>query len=240
MQTKTVEILGTAVLEAYIQKPSKEMPNQVRRRAILVLPGGGYHMCSDREAEPVALAYMASGFNAFVLRYSVGEDIGFERVLAEAEEALKYIRENADDLNIMADRVAVIGFSAGGHLASALAAMGCVRPDAAILGYPCILSSIGKVLAFPVPSTNEYVDDKTPPTFIFSTANDGCVPIANSLAFADECAEHGVNFELHIFSNGSHGLSLATSATCAGDISKIEYVSSWLGMSIQWLDRIWA
>ncbi len=143
-------------LTTYILDTSEEMPNMKIRPAVLVCPGGGYSACSDREAEPVAMAFLAQGYNAFVLRYSVGKGkAAFPRPLEDAEAALELIRMNAGKWSVDKNKIAVIGFSAGGHLAAALAAMGRVRPNAVILGYPCILSSIGDVLVEPVPSITD-------------------------------------------------------------------------------------
>ena len=88
-----------------------------KKDSILVIPGGGYScVCSDREGEPVALAFAAKGFNAFVLHYSVGEKALFPRPLIEASMAIKYIKDNAEKHCGDPERVFVTGFSAGGHL----------------------------------------------------------------------------------------------------------------------------
>lgn len=223
-------------LTAYIADSSREMATYDKRPAILIFPGGAYSFCSDREAEPIALAYMAEGYNAFVLRYSLKEDSLFPRPLHDAEQALMYIRENAERFHVYSDKVAVIGFSAGGHLAAALATMGSVRPDAALLAYPCILSSIGDVLYHPVPSLEKEVDEQTSPCFIFATFEDKTVPVKNSLAFADALDAHKIPFEMHIFTTGDHGLSLAKPHTANGNAAYVnERVAQWLPMSVTWL-----
>ena len=176
--------------------------------AILVLPGGAYKFCSDREAEPVALAYLAKGFNAFVLRYSLNE----------------------------------IGFSAGGHLAAALSTMSEDKPDACILGYPCILDSTSPILAKPVESVDKYVTSKTPPTFIFAASNDGCVPILNSLKYAEALDKNGIGFEMHIFNDGDHGFSLGTDVVCSTQAGReaCRPNSYWLERSAEWLKTIFS
>src|SRR5690625_2036798 len=163
-------------------------------------------MVSDREAEPIAMAYLAEGYNAFILRYSVGKESSFEEALSEAEDAISMIRENADQCNTDPNKIATIGFSACGHLAASLGTMGISRPNALMLGYPCILSDPG--LAFTVPSVNKEVDDLTPPTFLFSTFDDQIVPIAHTLSFMEALNKQGIPFESHIFQKGIHGLSL--------------------------------
>jgi acetyl esterase/lipase len=121
---------------------------------VLVLPGGGYYITSDREAEPVAKVFYAAGMDAVVLRYSVTEEAVGYAPLIDAACAIKYIRDHADEWNIDKDRIVVCGFSAGGHLAASIGtlwklgivseSLGCenayVRPNGMILGYPVITS----------------------------------------------------------------------------------------------------
>ncbi|MBQ3869746.1 MAG: alpha/beta hydrolase [Clostridia bacterium] len=119
MRIEEVKILDKARLYCYICSESPEMPNLVRD-AMLVLPGGGYQMCSDREAEPIVKKYLAAGMNVFLLYYSCGADAAGFRPLVEASYAMKYIRENAKEFNIDPERVFAVGFSAGGHLCASL------------------------------------------------------------------------------------------------------------------------
>ncbi len=230
-------------LTTYILDTSKEMPNMQIRPAVLICPGGGYKHCSAREAEPIAMAFLAQGYNAFVLRYSIGKGkAAFPRPLNDAEAALELIRLNAEKWAVDKAKIAVIGFSAGGHLAAALAAMGRVRPNAVILGYACILSSIGDVLAEPVPSVNEFVDKKTPPAFIFASSEDKTVPIEHSLAFATALDKAKVPFEMHIFEKGNHGFSLATPVVCSNSASleANRFAVPWFEMCIKWLNNLFA
>ena len=241
MKTELLNLTNEGVtLAAYILDSSLEMPNFNFRPAMLVIPGGAYKFCSDREAEPIAMAFAARGYNTFVLRYSIGKGrAAFPNPLKDAEEALELIRNNSEEWHIDTEKVAAIGFSAGGHLCAALSTMGRVRPDAAVLCYPCILSSIGDILAEPVPSVNEYVDDKTPPTFIVSSREDGCVPIENSLRYADALEKAGVDFEMHIFSKGYHGFSLANDVVFAKeeDAQYNAHLSGWVDLCMTWLKK---
>ena len=109
-----------ATLTAYLLDTSREMPNMTDRPAVLGIPGGGYYMCSDREAEPIAMAFAVHGYNTFVLRYTVGEGKDFKMPLADAEEALALIRERAEEWRVIKAKLAAIGFSAGAHLAAAV------------------------------------------------------------------------------------------------------------------------
>lgn len=226
-------------LTAYISDISEEMKYANTKPAVLVFPGGAYKFCSDREAEPIALAYLAKGFNAFVLRYSLNDKAAFPTPLNDAEKALRFIRDKADEFHIYPDKIAVCGFSAGGHLAAAVSTMSEEKPNACILGYPCILDSTSPILAKPVESLDRYVTPNTPPTFIFAARDDGCVPIKNSLRYADKLDENGVGFELHIFSHGDHGFSLANGTVCDKQgLKKCKQNSYWLDRSAEWLKEI--
>ena len=233
---------NNAKLSAYLHDVSCELSNAEKRPAVLVLPGGGYTMCSDREAEPIALAYMAEGYNAFVLRYSVGHGIPdiASKALMDTECAMEKICENADEWGIIKEKIAVVGFSAGGHLAASLGTIGVNKPSAMILGYPCILKSMMESLRIEASGLDNKVDDKTPPAFIFHTANDPVVPVKNSLLFADALAEKNIAFELHIFQNGPHGLSLAKALTSDGQAKHVNpSVAQWFSMSVNWLKALW-
>ena len=229
-------------LTAYIPDISEEMKNMKTKPSVLVLPGGAYKFCSDREAEPIALAYLAKGFNAFVLRYSLNEKSAFPTPLNDASKALKFIRDNAAEFYTDPQKIAVIGFSAGGHLAAALSTMSDDKPNACILGYPCILSSTSPILASPVESVTDYVTDKTPPTFLFAASNDGAVPIENSLSYAEALSRNGVSFELHIFEDGGHGFSLGTDVVCSTKESQESCKPNayWLDRSAQWLKKLFS
>lgn len=226
-------------LTAYIPDVSDEMPNMKVKAGVLVLPGGAYKFCSDREAEPVAFEFMAKGYNVFVLRYSLNEDSMFPTPLNDAIEALTIIRDKSEEWHTSPLKIAVCGFSAGGHLAAALCTMSDIKPNACILGYPCILSDIGDVLANPVPSLNEFVTDKTPPTFIVSASDDTLVPIKHSVEYAKALNECNVPYEMHIFSRGGHGFSTSTNVVSSG--SHLEYVKNtkiWIDMCIKWLNTV--
>ena len=229
-------------LTAYIPDISEEMKNMKVKPSVLVLPGGAYKFCSDREAEPIALAYLAKGFNAFVLRYSLNEKSAFPTPLNDAQKALNFIRDNAAVFYTDPQKIAVIGFSAGGHLAAALSTMSDDKPNACILGYPCILSSTSPILASPVESVTDYVTDKTPPTFIFAASNDGAVPIENSLSYAEALNRNGISFELHIFEDGDHGFSLGTDVVCASQEAqeRCKPNTYWLDRSVQWLKKLFS
>ena len=155
---------------------------------------------------------------------------------------LDFIRKNAEKFHTDPRKIAVIGFSAGGHLAAALSTMSEDKPDACILGYPCILDSTSPILAKPVESVDKYVTSKTPPTFIFAASNDGCVPIINSLKYAEALDKNGIGFEMHIFNDGDHGFSLGTDVVCSSQTGReaCRPNSYWLERSAEWLKTIFS
>ena len=127
---KEVIVLNEArkvTLTAYLQDVEGEFGNIPKRPGILVLPGGGYQMCSDREADPVAFPYLKAGYQVFVLRYSVKKDALWPQPLEDYDAAMDLIRSRAQEWKLYPDKIAVIGFSAGGHLAGAAATMTTLR-----------------------------------------------------------------------------------------------------------------
>ncbi|MBN1623438.1 MAG: alpha/beta hydrolase [Clostridia bacterium] len=226
-------------LTCYLLDGSTEFPNVGKRPAILILPGGGYRMCSDREAEPVAMAYLNEGFHAFVLRYTVGPESAWPVPLEDAEKAMEYIKEKSNQWMVDKEKIAVIGFSAGGHLAAAISTLGKIKPNATILGYPCILEERCSRLCTPKPGLDDKVTSENPPTFLFTTSDDAVVPAKNTLAFMKSLADSGVPFEAHIFQSGPHGFSLAKSHTSAGRTDFVNpRISKWFTLSVGWLKEI--
>ena len=200
---------------------------KAKRPAMLVFPGGGYEFCSYREADPVALRFFALGYEVFTLFYSCRDDIAISEPEAEGAEALGYIRslESVDP-----DRVCGIGFSAGAHALGTVACHGRrygsnVNFNAIVMSYPVVTSgeyahrgSINNVTLGGT-SKNAYFSLETqiptdfPPCFIWSTTDDRTVPIENSLMLYNAVRAKGVKVDLHIYSNGIHGLSIANNET---------------------------
>jgi len=228
-----------ATLTGYVQEPSDGLRNAQVRPAALIFPGGAYEFCADGEGEPVALAYLAEGYNAFVLRYTVGMDHPFDKAFQDAQAALAYVRGNASDLSIDPQKVVTVGFSAGGHLAAAMGTLADEKPDALVLGYPVIMADHLQFLEPGIPGVDQAVSAAIPPAFMFATANDATVPVVDTLTFAQALARHNVPFETHIYVSGAHGLSLAKPLTANGAPDKVEPdVAEWFDASIRFLHRI--
>lgn len=230
----------TATLTGYVLDNSPEMDAQRRRPAVIILPGGGYEFLSDREAEPVAIQFAASGFQAFVLRYSVAP-ARFPVALLEVAQAVAMVRAHASEWHVQPDQIVVQGFSAGGHLAASLGVFwqsdllqkygydpAQIQPNGLSLAYSVITSgefahenSIKALLGAgaddpeqrALVSLENQVTAATPPTFLWCTATDGLVPMENTLLFTTALHRAGVSCELHVFPEGGHGLSLANEET---------------------------
>lgn len=222
MKTRTYNLTNEGVtLTSYLLDYSKELKGSEKRPFMLLFPGGAYKICSDREAEPIAMHFLSMGIDVFILRYSLNENSIFPRPLDDAKEAFSFILSNADDFGIDTSRSAVCGFSAGGHLAAAFALMGGFKISAMVLGYPCITEDIcnSTVLYSSVPALDSLVNEKTPPTFIFAASDDKTVPLRSSLELSAALSKSKVPYELHIYENGGHGFATADYVTCDGVLS---------------------
>lgn len=222
-------------LTAYLQEVNGEFRNISKRPAMLVIPGGGYTMCSEREADPVVFAYLQAGYQAFVLRYSVGEYAEWPNPLEDYEQAMELIRSRADEWNIYPDKVAVAGFSAGGHLAAAAATIAKNKPEAVILGYAVTEEETAKECLASAPDLVSRVDAGTCPCFVFATRTDNVVPVSNSVCFVKALAENGVMFESHIYAYGPHGFTICNSSVLAPGTVICNRAPQWAVDSIEWL-----
>ena len=219
-------------LTAYIQEVGGEY-QFAKRPAILVLPGGGYAMCSDREADPVALAYMKAGYQAFILRYSTGKNKTWPNPLEDYEQAMALIQERAEEWLLDSSRVAAVGFSAGGHLCACAATIARHKPAAAILVYPSILKDICDMCQPGMPQPNEHVTGETSPCFLVAARDDRTVDVKNSLMMQLALAEKGVPFESRIYSYGGHGFSTGEDWILNNSLSP--RIPHWVDDSIGWL-----
>lgn len=225
-------------LTAYLLAVGGEFGNIPKRPAVLVLPGGGYAMCSEREADPVALAYLQAGFQAFILRYSVGKNIAWPMPLEDYEQAMELLRARSEEWGLYADKIAVVGFSAGGHLAASAATIARNKPDAAILGYAVTEGAIVKACLPTAPDLVEKVDADTCPCFVFATRTDNVVPVSNSIHFVQALEENGIMFESHIYAYGPHGFSVCNSAVLSRGTKPPPRAARWVGDSIAWLKEL--
>lgn len=205
--------------------------------AVVVCPGGGYQRRAEHEGEPIARWLNGLGIHAFVLDYRVAP-YRHPAPLFDAQRAIRIVRHRADEWGVDPRRVGILGFSAGGHLSASAATrfdegrpdaadpierQSC-RPDAAVLCYPVItlagdyrhngsavnLLGEGSGEAERLEhSAERNVNERTPPTFLWHTADDASVPVENALLFASALSRHRVPFDLHVYESGRHGLGLA-------------------------------
>lgn len=258
---------SNAVISVYIPENSEEININKKRETIIMCPGGGYVMTSDREAEPVALKFMAEGFNVVVLRYSVAPN-KFPKALIELAATVNYARSKSEEWNVDKDKIIVCGFSAGGHLAGSLGVLwdnkileealemnkDNIKPNAMMLCYPVITSgefahkgSFDNLLDENISevereklSLEKLVSKETPQTFLWHTFDDGAVPVQNSLFFANSLASNNVPFELHIYPNGVHGLSLCEELTAMNGLSEHinQHAGTWFKLAVEWIKNL--
>lgn len=237
MKTETILLNEerNVTLTAYLQEVGGEFGNIPKRPAILVLPGGGYSMCSAREADPVAFEYLKAGYQVFILRYSVGEHAAWPNPLRDYEQAMELIRSKGEAWKLYPDKVAVIGFSAGGHLAASAATIAENRPNAVILGYPVTEGETVRMCLLSAPDLIGRVDEHTAPCFVFATRTDNIVPISNTISFIGALARAGVMFESHIYAYGPHGFSVCNSSVLSPETVICNRAPQWVSDSIEWL-----
>lgn len=256
-----------AIISAYIPENSEEININKKRETIIICPGGGYEFTSDREAEPIALKFVAQGFNAVVIRYSIAP-VRYPTALLELAETVRYVREKEKEWNVDTEKVIVCGFSAGGHLAGSLGVLWNneiiekyldikneeVKPNAMILYYPVISSgefahkgSFDSLLGEKEAeisrenlSLEKLVSIETPKTFLWHTFDDGTVPVQNSLLFSNALASNKVQFELHIYPSGVHGLGLCEEITAMNGRSEHinSHIASWFNLACQWIKTL--
>lgn len=253
-----IELESGAYIDAHIAKTSPEL-TMPPRPAVVILPGGAYSYCSAREAEPVANQFKAAGCNTFTLFYSVEEKAKDKNPLKDVAQTIDHIRSHAQEYGIDPEKVAVIGFSAGGHLAAWIASkyddpvlegLDC-RPNAAIPCYPLVRSHpecfqlLLGLNEYPTEEqaqhlyTDNMVHQNTPPMFIWHTFTDGCVPLTDPLALANALYKNNVPFEMHVFPHGPHGISVCTEETTPNGCPEYNdpYIGRWVDMAIKWLNK---
>lgn len=222
---------------------------------VIVLPGGGYCSLAVHEGQPIAEMYNKAGFAAFVLRYRV-DPYRYPAIFADVHRAVRWVRYHAAEFNINPEKIAVLGFSAGGHLAM----VACEhfdygrtdgdeidavssRPNAGILCYPVIslfssnthVGSRESLLGYE--KNDVYMQERysgeinvrldMPSIFFWHTAEDNCVDVRNSLDMAAAMRKIGVPFEMHVFPYGGHGVGLG--------YENNPHASQWCQLSCNWL-----
>lgn len=253
-------------VEVYLPDPMIDMGWQDKKRPCMVIcPGGGYGGISAREGEPIGWKFLEAGYNVFVVTYSVAPH-RFPQQLREVAAVMELIYQNANEWSCDVTRVAIMGFSAGGHLAAHYSNM-YNSPEvrelfpeskpvqATVLGYPVITSDLvyantgtfRNLLGY-YPEKNEIqfsceklVSEHTPPAFLWHTATDELVPVENSMLYAGALSRYKIPFELHIYPFGRHGLATVDGLTCDENWmdERAERAHEWMKSVTTWLDIIW-
>lgn len=248
-------LVQTSTLEVFLPTPMN-----ANGKAVVICPGGGYqHLSYDWEGTDIAKWYNSKGIAAFVLKYrlpnSKSVKISYEAPLQDAQRALRIVRSQSEKWHVNPNKIGIMGFSAGGHVASTLGTQFdkpnnfkgttidtiSARPDFMILIYPVVtmkmdythtgsrLNLLGKNPSDAL--INQYsnelqVTENTPPTFIVHSTNDGVVPVENSLNLYKALKDIGIKTEMHIYPEGGHGYSLALGRG---------YLQTWPDRLFDWL-----
>ncbi len=226
------------------------------KSCVLICPGGGYGFkSSNHEGEQIAGWLNSIGVSAFVLDYRVAP-YQHPAPLLDGKRAIRYLRYTAEKYGYNKNKIGILGFSAGAHLAGSVGTFKgdfgyekqdeidevSSRPDFMILCYPVIsfveyahIGSMNNLAGNISPkdaqslSVDKNVDNSTPPTFLWHTSADTCVPVENSLKMAWELSRHNVPFEIHTFKDGPHGLGLA---------QEFPHTAKWIEACKNWLESM--
>ncbi len=240
--------------------------DQPLTKAILVIPGGGYKFCSRREADPVVSTFLADNYCCFTLWYTLSTQYPVPQM--EVMASIDYIKRHAKSLKVDVNKIAVIGFSAGGHLA---ASYGMLERDeelhsllnikdrdttvsALVLSYPVItmmqathsesrnIITGGDEKLKELLSVEKHVTKDYPPTFIWATNEDDCVPVINTIMMDNALKAAHVKHECVIYPHLWHGLS--TASRCLNIAGYDEYekdfklVATWVSKAKRFLDKV--
>lgn len=253
---RTEEIKG--FLHAYRHGDMTEMPKR-RRPALLLFPGGSYLHVAERESEPPALWYFGKGFDVFILEYDTAP-LHYPTQIVQAGMAMLYLRREEKALNLN-DKIAALGFSAGGHLCGCISFLWddpalsdsfgkeCekIRPEASIFAYPVVTSrsefcnrrTFENFCKDVVPYENYSLERKVrpcaPPCFLWTTSADELVPVQNSVLLYRALISAGVSAEFHAFEKGSHGMADCSAETARIPMGIAGHARHWLELSAEFL-----
>lgn len=262
----------TAVAEIFIPDTYEEIGLQKVFPCVVLCPGGAYVFRSQREDEPTVLRFLGAGMAVIKVEYSCGPEGGhYPTQLLQVSAAIAMARRNAGKWHIDTEKIVVMGYSAGGHLAATVGTKwqeafiretldmkyGENKVNGMILCYPVITSgefthedSIKFLLGedrYRIPEEREKVSlekmvtGDTPKAFLWHTFEDDLVPVENTLKMADALRKQGIQFELHIYPQGPHGLAICEETTA--DVKEhlnvyADYVSSWVEHCIRWIREV--
>ena len=251
----TLEIYLPYYNMSEMKRDDKKLPS------LVICPGGGYGMCSQRESEPIAMNFLSEGMHVFVLNYSCAPK-KFPTQIREVAAVMELIYKNSDNWNCNTEKITIMGFSAGGHLAAHYSTMYDCKEVREVFGNSKAVN--GSVLCYPVitslennchstsfenlvghyPLSEEEMDyfcpdrcvrENTPPAFIWHTAEDSTVPVISSILYATALSKYKIPFELQIYPKGRHGLATADELTCDDVPAEVKHCQRWIQAAKDWL-----
>ena len=251
MQLKQLKLNGGGTLTVYLRVSTDHMPSVIDRPLVLVVPGGGYTHVSAREGDPVALQFAAAGYHTAVLDYAICEKAKDYLPLRQLAEAIGLVRQHAAEWHVLPEKIALCGFSAGGHLALSGAVLDIPgevaqpRPNAVILGYPVVtageyahrgsfeqLAGSTDRAAQQAFTLEDKITPETPPVFVWHTMEDETVPVENTLMLLGALHRAGVPCEAHLFEKGVHGTSISTVEVDRPS----RHRRHWVELAVEWLN----
>lgn len=253
-----------STLECFIIDNFEEFSISKKRPGLLILPGGGYDFTSNREAEPIALKFLSSDISCFVLRYKT-KDLSYPAQIIQAAVAINIIRKSAHKWNIDENQIYAMGFSAGGHLCGHLGTIYKEEELLSKLGFTYDDVKLnGMILCYPVVTLKEFthegtktnltnndphlieklsienrITELTPRTFIWHTYDDETVPLENVLLLSNALRKNNIKFELHIYEEGVHGLSVADETSMSPNVDQHinKPVQTWINLCTTWIKK---
>lgn len=250
VQITEEKVCGVNLISYKIDSVYPEEEERIRP-AIIILPGGAYSHKSKREGEPVALYFLSLGYHAFILDYTVGRD-EIEKNPPEREVAfaIRHIRERSGKYKIDPEKIVLLGFSAGGHLAlSSTVHYKEERANYLVLCYPVVTmgewgheKSTYNLTGGDEEKKSYYSIEKAitkdfPPSFIWHTSQDKSVSVMNTIMLTEALAKNEVDFEYHVFQKGGHGMSVCTNEVKSFNKRNqvwLSLLSSWLEDNLSW------
>ncbi len=237
------------VLQLYLLE-GKDKPRPI----VIIAPGGGYESV-DSEEDRVVSQYNAAGFHAAVLRYSVSPHC-FPQPERDLMQAIGLVRERAREWGILRDRVAICGFSAGGHLCACVSTLWkklgderC-KPDAVILCHAILTAELNHCKNFIVAHVgsgdrevqelafcDRQVSGDTPPTFLYTTYEDKLANVENVLYYGEMLTKHGVPFEMHVLPGGGHCAPWCDDLIWAKSVGGRDF--NYIRLSVEWMRELW-
>lgn len=257
----TLELVTMPLFEERSPWQNKKKPG------LIVVPGGSYLYCSDREGYPVALEFLAKGYQTFILNYHIGDESDYPTPFEDLSKAVKYVKDNSTELGVDKENITLIGFSAGGHLVGTYGALidnETFQKDMSmskeqldvknlVLGYPAInlkpivdviteyeaYDKVGKLFTNydKLKDGYEMAHKDMPRTFVFHALDDSVVPAWHTVDYVKHLVELGVDVEFYLSSIGDHGFSTGDDLSNYGREIK-KRANSWVDLVVKWIDNI--